>query len=683
MKNKNWLYLSSVLAFLSLTMGVAAPAQAVIPASAQTAILDAASRPSAISQLGFNRGLGEKVGQTFVSRFSGPLSKISARLIFNAPTNVTVSIFTPDANGYPSGSALASESYASTIFSSGSPATFAFSSPATVVAGQSYIFTIEGVLDDVVMVHGSDSSYANGTMVLYQPQAGWFDYSQDLWFETYIDSQVAISNSTVTNEFGTSVTLTTSGVSDQSLVTYDVSNNAGRCVITDRILRSLDVGSCDLTATVSANGPTQAVVSAPVTFSFFHTLPTRVDGVTVTEQNGQATVNWTAATSLGSLLTGYILDIKTGDITGDASGSCAPATTITSILTSCVASGLTNGRSYQFRVAAKNGAGFGEYSEWSEEVTPHKTAPGTPMNLTATRGNASVVLTWTENTYSAGAATTGYRVSVAVGNSPNFRTVALATACPKKAGANQSCTVKNLINGVSYRFTVAALNAYGYSADTDAPAPVLPATLPTAPSKPLVAPGVGQAIIKWVPPSADGGLPVTGYLVQVATRAAGPWTSPAQPCDSTSTQGSVQLYCLADNLTVGTDYYFRVAAITGAGASPWSAASVAVRSMTATSAPRALVVTTPAVKSVKVAWTTPASNGGSPVTGYEVLISTSATRGFLRASAGTCSAAASSAVLTCTITGLTTGSSWYFKVAAINVVSTSVASSVSSRIVIR
>jgi hypothetical protein len=187
MKNKNWLYLSSVLAFLSLAMGVAAPAQAVIPASAQTAILDAASRPNATSELGFNRGGGEKVGQTFVSRFSGPLSKISARLIFNAPTNVTVSIYTPDANGYPSGSALASESYASTIFSSGSPATFAFSSPATVVAGQSYIFTIEGVLDDAVIVTGNNA-YANGTMVLYQPQAGWFNYYQDLWFETYVDA---------------------------------------------------------------------------------------------------------------------------------------------------------------------------------------------------------------------------------------------------------------------------------------------------------------------------------------------------------------------------------------------------------------------------------------------------------------------------------------------------------------
>ena len=67
---------------------------------------------------------------------------------------------------------------------------------------------------------------------------------------------------------------------------------------------------------------------------------------------------------------------------------------------------------------------------------------------------------------------------------------------------------------------------------------------------------------------------------------------------------------------------------------------------------------------VSVSWTAPASNGGAAITDYVVQYSTSASSGFVTFSDGT------STATTATVTGLTNGTSYYFKVAAINSVGT-------------
>jgi len=67
---------------------------------------------------------------------------------------------------------------------------------------------------------------------------------------------------------------------------------------------------------------------------------------------------------------------------------------------------------------------------------------------------------------------------------------------------------------------------------------------------------------------------------------------------------------------------------------------------------------------VSVSWTAPASNGGAAITDYVVQYSTSASSGFATFSDGT------STATTATVTGLTNGTSYYFKVAATNSVGT-------------
>ena len=85
---------------------------------------------------------------------------------------------------------------------------------------------------------------------------------------------------------------------------------------------------------------------------------------------------------------------------------------------------------------------------------------------------------------------------------------------------------------------------------------------------------------------------------------------------------------------------------------------------------------TPGNHQVALSWTAPASNGGSALTGYQVQVATSA--GGAYANATGCPA--NSTTPSCTATGLTNGTAYFFKVAAINVVGTGAYSAASSGI---
>jgi hypothetical protein len=81
--------------------------------------------------------------------------------------------------------------------------------------------------------------------------------------------------------------------------------------------------------------------------------------------HGQATVSWTApAFDGGSPITGYV-------VTPYVVGVAQSPQTFNSTLTTQVVTGLTNGTTYRFKVAAINAAGTGARSQYSNNVTPH------------------------------------------------------------------------------------------------------------------------------------------------------------------------------------------------------------------------------------------------------------------------------------------------------------------------
>ncbi|MBV8635368.1 MAG: fibronectin type III domain-containing protein [Burkholderiaceae bacterium] len=81
---------------------------------------------------------------------------------------------------------------------------------------------------------------------------------------------------------------------------------------------------------------------------------------------------------------------------------------------------------------------------------------------------------------------------------------------------------------------------------------------------------------------------------------------------------------------------------------------------------------------VTLNWTTPSSSGSFPISGYNVQISTTAGGAYTDVSAGTCTAANTSTATSCTVNGLHNGTTYYFKVAAINFEGSGAASAASN-----
>jgi subtilisin family serine protease len=108
-------------------------------------------------------------------------------------------------------------------------------------------------------------------------------------------------------------------------------------------------------------------------------------GVTATAGDASATVSWTPpASNGGSGITGYVVTPYVG-------GTAQPATAVGAV-TSTTVTGLTNGTSYTFRVAAVNAVGTGPQSDPSNAVTP--SAPVDDGNLLANGSFASSAAGW-------------------------------------------------------------------------------------------------------------------------------------------------------------------------------------------------------------------------------------------------------------------------------------------------
>ena len=210
-----------------------------------------------------------------------------------------------------------------------------------------------------------------------------------------------------------------------------------------------------------------------------------------------------------------------------------------------------------------------------------------------------------------------------------------------------------------------------YCVAVDSSGKALTYSAPTVPGKPTSVAGTsganGQSVVTWVAPSSDGGSAITGYTVESSGTSGGTYTT-------TNCANVNALTCTVTGLTNGTPYYFKVEATSSAGTGPLSSPSIATTpAATAPLAPTSVAGTSGANGESVVTWNPPSSDGGSPITGYTVESSSSSGGTF--ATASMCS---NVNTLTCTVTGLTNGVGYYFKVKAINLVGTGPLSSAST-----
>ncbi|MFM6849405.1 MAG: fibronectin type III domain-containing protein, partial [Terrabacter sp.] len=278
--------------------------------------------------------------------------------------------------------------------------------------------------------------------------------------------------------------------------------------------------------------------------------------------NGSVTVNFTGPASATTFTVRAFVGTDT---------TVAPLRTVTvaGTATSALVTGLANGTLYTFTVVAVNQ--FGTSATVSGTATPiAPTAPAAPTIGTATRGNASATVTWTANGTPGAplSSITSYRVQVRLALTNTLLNTVTVTP-----GTASSGVVTGLVNGVSYRFQVAAVNAVGtgpFSALSNA---VTPATVPGAPIIGTALSGTPGAPInataRWSAPLLNGGSAITGYVVtalqlNAAGAVIGTTVSATQP--ATATQ-------LVMTLPVIGNYRFTVQAINAVGGGAQSARS--------------------------------------------------------------------------------------------------------------
>ncbi|MBI3624079.1 fibronectin type III domain-containing protein, partial [Candidatus Saccharibacteria bacterium] len=366
--------------------------------------------------------------------------------------------------------------------------------------------------------------------------------------------------------------------------------------------------------------------------------------VNVVQGNAQAAVSWVTPTNNnGSAITGYKVTPYIG--------YTAQATRIfNSTSTTQTITGLTNGQSYTFSVAATNSRGTGAQAVSSSAITGTASPPLQPTGVT---GNNQATVSWSAPTTNNGSPVTGYAVT------PYLAGVAQIPYTFNSTATSQTLT--SLTNGQSYSFKIAAINSNGIGSQSAATTSITIGA-PTAPQLPKAVPRNGSATLSWSPPANTNGSGITGYIV---TPYLGNVAKTAQVFNSTSTTQTL------NNLTNGQTYTFKVAAKNANGAGPQSIASAAI-TIGAPVAPTA-VTATAGTGSAVVHWTAPGSNNGSAITGYVITP-------FIGYNAQA-SKTYSSTALTQSFTGLIPGTTYRFKVAAKNAYGTGPQSLASNAII--
>jgi hypothetical protein len=182
-----------------------------------------------------------------------------------------------------------------------------------------------------------------------------------------------------------------------------------------------------------------------------------------------------------------------------------------------------------------------------------------------------------------------------------------ATAAPL------SCVVSGLTNGVEYRFFAAARNSVGLGQESNASDWVMPVGVPGVPTDASATRSTtpGGALVTWVSPSDNGGLPILEYRVIA---------EPGGITCTTTEVNVIPLACTVSELTLGTTYTFKVEARNAAG---WSEPSEASAALTMGDVPAGIALAaadvTPGDRSATLSFPT-LSDEPFPVTTYRLEI---------------------------------------------------------------
>ncbi len=413
--------------------------------------------------------------------------------------------------------------------------------------------------------------------------------------------------------------------------------------------------SYDFTVTAT-NGVGTSLPSDPSNDITPATVPDPPTDVTAAAGDESASVTWVPGFDEGSPIASYTVT-ATGD-GGDE--TCTYDVPENGETDTCTVGGLTNGTSYDFTVTATNGVGTSLPSDPSNDITP-ATVPDPPTDVTAAAGDESASVTWVPG-FDEGSPIASYTVT-ATGDGGDET----CTYDVPENGETDTCTVGGLTNGTSYDFTVTATNGVGTSLPSDPSNDITPATVPDPPTDVTAAAGDESASVTWVP-GFDEGSPIASYTV-TATGDGGDET-----CTYDVPENGETDTCTVGGLTNGTSYDFTVTATNGVGTSLPSDPSNDITPATVPDPPTD-VTAAAGDESASVTWV-PGFDEGSPIASYTVTAT-----GDGGDETCTYDVPENGETDTCTVGGLTNGTSYDFTVTATNGVGTSLPSDPSNSVV--
>ncbi len=288
--------------------------------------------------------------------------------------------------------------------------------------------------------------------------------------------------------------------------------------------------------------------------------------------------------------------------------------------------GLSNGITYYYTVAAVNGAGTGAWATNEVSLTPSSTYNHTPTAISTIPGHTQATVTWNPvpgaTHYSVQLAATAGGTSVNNGNVSNGKTSYTATGLTNEQTYYARVRVNSPIDST-------------YSGDSI----VTPTTsLPEAPSTLSGIGGNTQASLTW--DVVDG---ATGYTIY---RRSSLSQTPAVPV------GQVSGTLFFDSgLTNGTDYFYSISAVNASGEGAWSAQEEKVRPESSLLLAPANLSGVPGNSEITLIW-----DSVPGATAYYITAAT--TPGGPRVE----STSATNGKTSATLTGLTNGQKYYVRV---------------------
>jgi fibronectin type 3 domain-containing protein len=270
----------------------------------------------------------------------------------------------------------------------------------------------------------------------------------------------------------------------------------------------------------SATTASTSVSATPVAAA-----PTAPTGLTATVGSAQIGLTWTAPAG------------------ADKYSVYRNGTLLASVTTaSYTDTGLTNGTTYSYYVVAFKQNSAASTASATITATPVAATPASPTGVTATAGNAQVVVSWTA--VSGATSYSVYRNGTLVG-SPTSATY----------------TDTGLTNGTTYTYTVTANNTGGASAASAGVTATPQVPAPGVPTGLTATAGVGQVTVSWTAVSG-----ATSYQLYRGT------TLVASPTTTSYVDTS---------LTAGTAVSYTVKAVNAGGTSAASAAASATPTLAA------------------------------------------------------------------------------------------------------